>query len=77
MLYNFFQDKGLFPANYSIDALTDSKRTSPLDHNHTHFLLVDDGTEKHQGREGDFRACLEGYISGRVETGIAQEHSKI
>ncbi|XP_064608301.1 transient receptor potential cation channel subfamily M member 2-like [Liolophura sinensis] len=68
-------DKGLFPANYSIDALTDSKRTAPLDHNHTHFLLVDDGTEKHQGREGEFRACLEGYVSGRVETGIAAEHS--
>jgi hypothetical protein len=35
----------------------------PLDHNHTHFILVDDGTESKFGGEIEFRSKLEGYIS--------------
>ena len=33
-----------------------------LDDNHTHFLLVDDGTEGRPGGEMTFRSKFEGYI---------------
>ena len=36
---------------------------SPLDCNHTHFILVDDGSEKKFGREIDLRTSLERGIS--------------
>lgn len=36
---------------------------APLDHNHTHFILVDDGTEGKYGGEIEFRTDLERYIS--------------
>lgn len=34
-----------------------------LDHNHTHHLMVDDGSENHFGREINFRSQFEKYIS--------------
>ena len=34
-----------------------------LDHNHTHFILVDDGTEGKYGGEIEFRTELERHIS--------------
>jgi len=37
--------------------------TVSLDPNHTHFILVDDGTERQFGGEIDFRSMLEKYIS--------------
>ena len=48
----------------------------PLDHNHTHFIMVDDGTEGHFGKEIEFRAQLERYLSEKVETGVAESQSE-
>ncbi|XP_014869425.1 PREDICTED: transient receptor potential cation channel subfamily M member 2-like [Poecilia mexicana] len=55
-------DKGCFPANYVIDTQGQRDLTY-LDNNHTHFLLVDDGTNGHYGVEIPLRAKLEQYIS--------------
>ena len=51
------------------------RKCAPLDHNHTHFLLVDDGTEGKYGVEIEFRSKLEKYISEEVETGVAEKQS--
>jgi hypothetical protein len=39
--------------------------TACLDNNHTHFILVDDGTNGKYGKEIAFRASLENVISKR------------
>ncbi|CAC5368004.1 TRPM3 [Mytilus coruscus] len=55
---------GLFPAVYNkhlVESATGKK--VPLDHNHTHFILVDDGTDCKFGGEIEFRSKLEGHIS--------------
>lgn len=51
-------------------------RDVPLDHNHTHFILVDDGTEGKFGGEIEFRTLFERYVSEKVETGVAETQSK-
>ncbi|XP_041364293.1 transient receptor potential cation channel subfamily M member 8-like [Gigantopelta aegis] len=68
-------DKGLFPATYAIKDVQADTREAPLDHNHTHFILVDNGTENIYGGEIEFRTALESYISTGV-TGVAQNQSK-
>lgn len=40
-------------------------RLSGLDNNHTHFLLVDNGTHGRYGVEIELRSRLEKYISGK------------
>jgi len=69
--------KGLFPAYYNHKDLYTSqqKGISPLDHNHTHFILVDDGREKKFGAEIPFRAALENSIS-KLKTEMAHDQSK-
>ncbi|XP_051899496.1 transient receptor potential cation channel subfamily M member 2 isoform X2 [Pristis pectinata] len=54
--------QGKFPATYYIDEANQGK-LSCLDHNHTHFILVDDGTHGHYGVEISLRTQLEKYIS--------------
>jgi len=63
---------------YNIEDLSSRnvRGTSALDHNHTHFLLVDNGTEKKFGAEIAFRTELEQYISQVMETGVAKNASK-
>lgn len=67
----------MFPAYYNIEELSakSTKGVSPLDYNHTHFILVDNGTEKKFGAEIKFRAALEHYISAVMETGVAKNQS--
>lgn len=65
--------EGCFPARYSLDEL--GKDSLPcLDINHTHFLLVDDGTHGHYGVEIELRTRLEKHISqqslGNRESGV-------
>ncbi|XP_039673521.1 transient receptor potential cation channel subfamily M member 2 isoform X2 [Perca fluviatilis] len=56
--------EGCFPAHYVMN--TESQgRLSCLDNNHTHFLLVDDGTQGHYGVEIELRSRLEKCISGK------------
>uniref|UniRef100_A0A3Q1IZY4 Transient receptor potential cation channel, subfamily M, member 4a n=1 Tax=Anabas testudineus TaxID=64144 RepID=A0A3Q1IZY4_ANATE len=59
--------KGSFPAKYHVSDM--SEDSCYLDNNYQAFLLVDDGSVKHRGREMGFRAKLEEYIS-RQRTGI-------
>ncbi|KAL8607328.1 hypothetical protein ACOMHN_039478 [Nucella lapillus] len=69
-------DRGLFPADYCMEDIDHQlKGRAPLDHNHTHFLLVDDGTEGQFGVEIKFRSRLEKYISTKMETGVAESQS--
>ena len=71
------QSSGLFPAIYNIEDLSSKsvRGVSALDHNHTHFLLVDNGTERKFGEEIAFRTELEQYISQVMETGVAKDAS--
>lgn len=57
-------ETGCFPAHYVIDTAGQG-HLSCLDNNHTHFLLVDDGTSGKYGVEIELRARLEKYISGK------------
>ncbi|XP_016324834.1 transient receptor potential cation channel subfamily M member 2 [Sinocyclocheilus anshuiensis] len=65
--------EGCFPAYYSLDEQGQG-HLSCLDINHTHFLLVDDGTHGHYGVEIELRARLEKLISqqslGNRESGV-------
>ncbi|XP_032880095.1 transient receptor potential cation channel subfamily M member 2 [Amblyraja radiata] len=53
---------GKFPATYYVDE-ENQGRLSCLDYNHTHFILVDNGTQGHYGVEIPLRTQLERYIS--------------
>uniref|UniRef100_A0A096LZ84 Transient receptor potential cation channel, subfamily M, member 2 n=1 Tax=Poecilia formosa TaxID=48698 RepID=A0A096LZ84_POEFO len=55
-------DDGCFPAHYVIDTQGQGDLTC-LDNNHTHFLLVDNGTNGEYGVEIELRTELEKYIS--------------
>ena len=44
------------------------RNTAPLDPNHTHFILADDGTVKHHGGEIDLRSNLEQCIHKKLKT---------
>ncbi|KAG9349264.1 hypothetical protein JZ751_027707 [Albula glossodonta] len=54
--------EGCFPAYYSLDEKSQG-RLSCLDDNHSHFLLVDDGTHGRYGVEIELRSKLEKLIS--------------
>uniref|UniRef100_A0A8C9VQT0 Transient receptor potential cation channel, subfamily M, member 2 n=1 Tax=Scleropages formosus TaxID=113540 RepID=A0A8C9VQT0_SCLFO len=54
--------EGCFPAHYTLDEQGQG-HLSCLDINHSHFLLVDDGTHGHYGVEIDLRSRLEKHIS--------------
>ncbi|KAM4609093.1 transient receptor potential cation channel subfamily M member 2 [Polymixia lowei] len=54
--------EGCFPADYSLD-VQGQGRLSCLDNNHSHFLLVDDGTHGRYGVEIELRSRLEKLIS--------------
>ncbi|XP_047456105.1 transient receptor potential cation channel subfamily M member 2 [Mugil cephalus] len=56
--------EGCFPAHYLMDT-KDQGRLSCLDNNHTHFLLVDNGTHGEYGVEIELRSRLEKCISGK------------
>ena len=60
---------GLFPARYDIDDLSSKKKrgVSPLDPNHSHFILVDNGTEGQFGKEIAFRAAFEQFMSKKMK----------
>lgn len=56
--------QGCFPANYVIDTQGQGALAC-LDNNHSHFLLVDDGTNGRYLVETELRAKLEKHISCR------------
>ena len=55
---------GCWPAHYQ----PEEKQTSALDPNHTHFILVDDGTQQKFGGEIDLRSKLEAHVSEKLQT---------
>ncbi|KAG7227474.1 hypothetical protein INR49_005288 [Caranx melampygus] len=57
--------EGCFPAHYPMD-VKGQGRLSCLDNNHTHFLLVDDGTHGRYGAEIELRGRLEKCISKKL-----------
>nr|CAB3267284.1 transient receptor potential cation channel subfamily M member 2-like [Phallusia mammillata] len=50
--------------------LENGSRLSVLDKNHTHFVLVDDGTVEEYGKEIKFRAQLEKHIAASQQDGM-------
>ncbi|XP_005091977.2 transient receptor potential cation channel subfamily M member-like 2 [Aplysia californica] len=66
-------DEGLWPVTYAIeDVMNPPRGSSALDRNHTHFLLVDNGTDGQYGAEIKFRSELESYISKVGTTGVSE-----
>ncbi|XP_035660504.1 transient receptor potential cation channel subfamily M member-like 2 isoform X2 [Branchiostoma floridae] len=62
--------KDVFPAIYSCQKLEFKKNTAPLDLNHTHFILVDDGTvQEFSEADIELRTRLEEYISSTMTLG--------
>lgn len=60
---NSLHGSGCFPAEYEFENVEDKDRLSPVDHNHTHFIFVDNGTVKDFGIEIELRVELESFIS--------------
>ena len=60
--------KGLWPAHYHIKD-SSPQGVSPLDPNHSHFILVDNGTQNNFGTEIEFRAKFEKEIASRKISG--------
>ncbi|KAK3595123.1 hypothetical protein CHS0354_002376 [Potamilus streckersoni] len=68
--------RGLWPATYrSADLESGYGPEVPLDHNHTHFILVDDGSIKKYGVEIELGAKLEKFITKQINTGVAELQS--
>lgn len=61
---------GLWPATYTLIPATEGNEKC-LDPNHTHFLLVDNGTTNQNGLEVKFRDELERQIAN-TKTGNSQ-----
>ena len=57
--------QGRFPANYYME-VENQGHLSCLDNNHTHFLLVDNGTHGHYSVEIELRCHLEKLISQKL-----------
>ncbi|XP_076118867.1 transient receptor potential cation channel subfamily M member 2-like [Alosa pseudoharengus] len=56
--------EGCFPAHYTLDERRQGQLFC-LDSNHSHFLLVDDGTHGHYGVENRLRSRLEKHLGNR------------
>ncbi|XP_031442375.1 transient receptor potential cation channel subfamily M member 2 [Clupea harengus] len=67
--------EGCFPADYTLDEQTQG-HLSCLDSNHSHFLLVDDGTHDRYGVEIGLRSRLEKLIAEQ-SLGNRESHVKI
>ncbi|KAK7475589.1 hypothetical protein BaRGS_00033178, partial [Batillaria attramentaria] len=64
---------GNWPVHYEVDVDDSELRDETLlDPNYSHFILVDDGTERKFGREIEFRTNLEQMISKQIITSDEQ-----
>lgn len=68
----------MWPACYTKENNTSPDGAISLDHNHTHFLLVDDGTVNKQASNSlvKFQLQLESYISKKVKIGFTELNEK-
>ncbi|XP_043916462.1 transient receptor potential cation channel subfamily M member 2-like [Protopterus annectens] len=62
---SLISEEGMFPAEYKLDE-ENQGRLSCLNNNHSHFILVDDGTHGRYGVEIPLRTRLEKLISHQV-----------
>lgn len=70
------QPEGQFPATYPISEITGQKGTQPLDPNHSHFILVDDGSRDKFGGEIKWRAEFEKFLMEHVLSGMETKAGK-
>lgn len=56
---------GCWPAKYQATDFDETNGFAAIDPNHTHFILVDNGTQNKFGVEIKFRSDLESYISNK------------
>ena len=72
----YFKIQGCYHASYEVEDENQSEKLVSLNPDHTHFLLVDDGTHgKCRGMELQFRAQLERVISHKPNIQIQSESS--
>ena len=72
----YFEIQGCYPASYRVEHLFQRGKPVSLNPDHTHFLLVDDGTQGQcRGMEVKFRAQLERVIAGKPKIPIQSEYS--
>ena len=55
--------QGSWNATYKVNNIVRSGHPVPLNHDHTHFMLVDDGFRGRYGGVAEFRASLERKLS--------------
>ena len=55
--------QGSWNATYKVNNIVRSGHPVPLNHDHTHFILVDDGFRGRYGGVAEFRASLERKLS--------------
>ncbi len=70
------QGDGCFPAVYRLRDCMAEANEAPLDHNHSNFILVDNGSEHKYGTEIKLRAGLESFIAqkyAQLEKGMKQQ----
>lgn len=70
IFFHLQKGSGLWPATYTLIPGTEGNEKC-LDPNHTHFLLVDNGTTNQNGLEVKFRDELERQIAN-TKTGNSQ-----
>ena len=68
------QGDGRFPASYPITELKGKKGTQPLDPNHSHFILIDDGSRDTFGGEIKWRADFEKFLMEHEIESIDTSH---
>lgn len=54
-----FNPQGCYPATYQVEHSFQRDKPVSLNPDHTHFLLVDDGTQNQRGAKFELRARLE------------------
>ncbi|XP_067935485.1 transient receptor potential cation channel subfamily M member-like 2 [Watersipora subatra] len=67
--------EGLFPASYPTTDIVGKGKTQPLEPNHSHFILVDDGSRDQFGGEIKWRAEFEKFLTDHVLTGLDAKSS--
>ena len=74
MCSHSLQGDGRFPASYPIAELKGKKGTQPLDPNHSHFILIDDGSRDTFGGEIKWRADFEKFLMEHEIESIDTSH---
>ena len=72
----YFKIQGCYTASYKVEHSFQGGKPLSLNPDHTHFLLVDDGTQgQWRGMGVKFRAQLERVIAGKPNIQTISEYS--